>query len=140
MPNFGKFESIKYMRWAARSIGLSYGIFIICIFIAPSIGSSSPCPLSMLLPAILFGAPFIIMVALAWKWPSRWPELFSGILFTLWGLFLLVSSGYYALASESTSMIVAQFSTAVMLAEVCPPLITGILFVLAYRMACSAKD
>jgi hypothetical protein len=74
------------------------------------------------------------MVAVAWKWQGRWPELLSGILFTLWGLTSFLPALIPALAFEPSGIVIGhQFPIALALMLQCLPLIAGILFILAYR-------
>ena len=122
------------MRWAARSLGIISGISGLLYSEEYLSGQQN----------IIFGladwrclflvlSP-IIMVVVAWKWSGRWPELLSGILFTLWGLISFLPAFIPALASEPGGVVIGhQFPAALALALQCLPLITGALFILAYR-------
>jgi hypothetical protein len=71
---------VKCIRWAARSFGIIAGISGLLYSEVDLSGQQSlifglagwPCLFQVLLP--------IIMVAVAWKWQGRWPELLSGML------------------------------------------------------------
>ena len=123
------------MRWAARSLGIILGISGLLYSETDISGQESlifgladwTCLAPVLLP--------IIMVTMAWKWPGRWPELLSGILFILWGLTFFLPALIPALAFEPAGIVIGhQFPAALALVLQCLPLITGILFILAYKM------
>jgi len=135
-------RAIHAMRWVARSFGIILGISGLIYSEADISGQQSlifgladwRCLFPVLLP--------ILMVAIAWKWPGRWPELLSGILFTLWGLTFVIPavlSVCHVVACESggisnSSFVIAhQFPAALTLVLNCMPFITGVLFILAYR-------
>jgi hypothetical protein len=115
---------VKYMRWLARILGLVYGVFAIYFWFF----QYEP----RLLPAaILLSVPFVVAVAIAWKWQGKSPELLGGILFILLGLVPLVhfaaSSGVIIFCSEPITVALCF-----------PPLVFGILFILAYSMSKSS--
>lgn len=109
---------VGYVRWAARILGLAYSGFAIYFWFF--------CYKPRLLPAaILLSAPFVVAVAIAWKWAGRSPELLGGVSFILLGLVPLV---HFAVTSG-----MAIFYSQPVIAVLCfPPLAIGILFVLAY--------
>jgi len=112
---------VKYMRWTVRILGLAYSVFAIYFWFF----QYGP----RLLPAaILLSVPFVVAVAVAWKWQGKSPELLGGILFILVGLVPLVhfavSSGVIIFYSEPITAVLCF-----------PPLVIGILFILAYSMS-----
>jgi|GEM_PF-2958267 hypothetical protein len=132
---------VKYMRWAARSFGIISGISGLLYSEADILGQQRfifgladwRCLFPVLLP--------IILVALAWKWSGKWPELLSGILFTLWGLTFFLPALISALAFEPTGIVIGQqFPAALAMVLQYLPLITGILFILTYRITRSVKS
>jgi len=133
-----------YMRWAARSLGAVYGICIVLAGLGVSLpgfaGHYSPAPLLgvvfpiYLLPysLLLTGLLPIVMVAVAWKWAGKWPEALSGGVFIIWGLPPFVWACIFLPFNLS--------AIPVTLAWVFPPLITGILFILAYTRSGYGKS
>jgi len=62
---------VKYMRWTVRILGLAYSVFAIYFWFF----QYGP----RLLPAaILLSVPFVVAVAIAWKWQGKSPELLGG--------------------------------------------------------------
>lgn len=125
---------VKYIRWAARSFGIILGISGLLYSEAAISGQQSfifgladwTCLFPVLLP--------IIMVIIAWKWPGKWPELLSGILFILWGLTFFLPALISAFTFEPAGIVIGhQFPAALSLVLQCLPLVTGILFILAYK-------
>jgi hypothetical protein len=138
MATLEQSRGTKHMRWIARILGLVYGIYIVLAGLAPLPGFWGH-----YLPGALFGVVFftyllpcsvlllglllIMMVAVAWKWSGKWPEVLSGGVFIMWGLPPFVWA--------CISLLFEPFGLSaipVTLAWICPPLITGILFILAY--------
>jgi hypothetical protein len=75
------------------------------------------------------------MVAVAWKWPSRWPELAAGVVFVVCGIALLVCI-LIVIVSAIASPGVYRLGLGIllgMLIDVCVPVAIGVLFILAYR-------
>jgi len=109
---------VGYVRWAARILGLTYSGFAIYFWFF--------CYEPRLLPAaILLSVPFVIAVAIAWKWTGKSPELLGGVSFILLGLVPLV---HFAVTSGT-----AIFYSQPVITVLCLlPLAIGILFVLAY--------
>ena len=112
---------VKYMRWIVRILGLAYSVFAIYFWFF----QYRP----RLLPAtILLSVPFVVAVAIAWKWQGKSPQLLGGILFILVGLVPLV---HFAVTPGT-----AIFYSQPVIAMLCfPPLVIGILFILAYSMS-----
>ena len=79
-------RAVQAVRWAARSFGIILGISGL-IYNESDISGLQSLIFGLagwhcLFPILLL----ILMVTIAWKWPGRWPELLSSILFTPWGL------------------------------------------------------
>jgi len=115
---------MKYTRWLAGILGLAYSVFAIYFWFF----QYKP----RLLPAaILLSVPFMVAIAIAWKWQGKSPELLGGILFILLGF---VPSVHFAINSG----IIIFYSEPITAALCFPPLVIGILFILAYGMSKSS--
>lgn len=119
------------MAWAARIGGIIHGVFGLLgsmygLGYLPKLGPPH-------WRYLLLGLLPILMVAIAWRWPGRWPEPTVGVAFIVWGLALLPASWTFITTLPN------PFSVFQVLVVVCLPIAIGILFILAYRMTHSVK-
>jgi hypothetical protein len=118
-------KGVVHMRWAARILGLAFCAYMVRHIV---IGVLVLGWLYILQHGwlCLWLIP-IITLGIAWKWPGRQPELVAGVIFIVWSLadFIVACLGGY--------LNLSSFFARQMLIEGCIPVITGVLFILAYR-------
>lgn len=110
---------MNYMRSTARYLGLAYSVFAIYFWLFYDAPWFLPA-------AIVLSVLLVVAIAVAWKWPGRSPELLGGVFFILLGLALLVP---FAISLGEITF----YSMPIIAALCFPPLVIGVLFVLAYE-------
>jgi hypothetical protein len=116
----------KGLRWAGLIVGLAWVGWMLFAFLASCKQGFEESHLFNLV--LLYILPFLVMVAVAWKWP-----LIGGILLIAVGLFWLVFVLIMEIGSSMTLRDLLRMLAGVPLAWSLPMLVSGVLFLLSRK-------
>lgn len=118
-----------WAHWTARILSLVWAGFWTWFGLASGIYEKGK-PLEILLHTAVPGLVFLVSALIAWRW-----QAVGGVLLLLEGLVIAV--GYLLMVQHSRFSLLTRIQVDLMLAL--PPLVSGILFLAASRMAAPSK-
>jgi len=125
MASLEQSKGVVRMRWAARILGLAYFIYVVPNIYLTVLAFGWQSILGHPLGSIILLIA-IVSFATAWKWPGRRPEVVAGGIFIALGLYPFIQCVLCIGCHGPCLPSPREMPT------VCLPLITGILFILAY--------